>query len=158
MRHSCAAPGCVLTSWFSATEPHAEVSEAYAAGMSVNVPLAELAQSVANHPIAYLLTVNEGERVHAVAVDAVVEEDRLRVGRLGRGTLTNCEQRPAVTLLWPPAQIGGYSLIVDGTAERSGEDVLVSPERAVLHRPAASSGQAEESTGCGSDCVELPTD
>lgn len=126
--------------------------------MSINVPLAELAQAIEAHPIAYLLTVNEGERVHAVAVDAAIEGDRLRVPRLGRRTLTNSEQRPAVTLLWPPAQTGGYSLIVDGTAERSGEGVLVTPSRAVLHRAAAESGeQVADGEACGSDCVELPT-
>ena len=127
--------------------------------MSINVPLAELAQTIQSHPFAYLLTVSEGERVHAVAVDAVVEGDRLRVPQLGRRSLTNSEQRTSVTLLWPPAQTGGYSLIVDGTAERSGDGVLVSPSRAVLHRPAAGSGEpVAGGDACGSDCVELPTE
>ncbi|MEO5610982.1 MAG: pyridoxamine 5'-phosphate oxidase family protein [Ornithinibacter sp.] len=127
--------------------------------MSTTVPLAQLAQTMENHPFAYLLTVSEGERVHAVAVDAVVEGDHLLVPRLGRRTVTNCEACPSVTLLWPPARPGGYSLIVDGTAERLGDGVAVSPARAVLHRPAGGSAEEEASgDACGSDCVELPTD
>lgn len=126
--------------------------------MSINVPLAELAQAVKNHPSAYLLTVSDGERVHAVAVDAVVEGNRLRVPQLGRRSLTNSEQQSSVTLLWPPALTGGYTLIVDGVAERSGDGVLVSPVRAVLHRAAAGSGgPVTEGDACASDCVELPT-
>lgn len=126
--------------------------------MSINVPLAELAKAIEEHPFAYLLTVSDGERVHAVAVDAVVEGDRLRVPRLGRRTLTNSEQRASVSLLYPPAQPGGYSLIVDGTAERSGDGVVVSPSRAVLHRAAPGPAeQVAQGDGCGSDCVELPT-
>lgn len=124
--------------------------------MSIEVPLAELAEAIEAHPFAYLLTISEGERVHVVAVDAVVDGDRLRVAQLGSRTLTNSEQRASVTLLWPPAQSGGYSLIVDGTAERSGDGVRVSPSRAVLHRPAAGSGeQMPGGDACGSDCVEL---
>ncbi|MEO6998648.1 MAG: pyridoxamine 5'-phosphate oxidase family protein [Terracoccus sp.] len=125
--------------------------------MSINVPLAELSQAIEAHPFAYLLTVSEGERVHAVAVDAVVDGDRLRVPQLGRRSLTNSEQRASVTLLWPPARTGGYSLIVDGTAELSGDGVLVSPSRAVLHR-AAAGDQVVADDACGSDCVELPTE
>ncbi len=127
--------------------------------MSTTVPLTQLAQTMENHPFAYLLTASEGERVHAVAVDVAIDGDHLLVPQLGRRTLTNCEARPSVTLLWPPARPGGYSLIVDGTAARLGDGVVVSPDRAVLHRPAAGSTEEEASgDACGSDCVELPID
>ncbi len=71
-------------------------------------------------------------------------------------------ERPLVTLLWPPAEPGGYSLIVDGTvtsAEGAGtgdNSVVVRPTKAVLHRPAVSPDDA--SPGCGSDCVPLLRD
>lgn len=77
---------------------------------------------------------------------------------MGRRTLTNCDARPSVTLLWPPARTGGYSLIVDGTAEPLGDGVVVSPARAVLHRPAAEPAEGAAGDVCGSDCVELATD
>src|SRR4051794_9375638 len=45
---------------------------------------------------------------------------------------------PAVTLLWPPVEPGGYSLIVDGTGHAAGgadaDGVVVQPAKAVLHR------------------------
>ncbi|HET8615178.1 MAG TPA: hypothetical protein VFL94_06605 [Actinomycetales bacterium] len=125
--------------------------------MSIPVPLAELAETMQRYPFGYLLTVSEGERVHAVQASAAVDGDRLRVPSLGRRTLANCTERPSVTLLWPPVDEGGYSLIVDGQAEPSDGGVLVSPSRAVLHRagvmPAPS---AADAGACVSDCVEVP--
>jgi hypothetical protein len=125
--------------------------------MSIPVPLDELAQTMQPYPLSYLLTVSEGERVHAVAATAVVETDRLRVGPLGRRTLTNAGERPAVTVLWPPVEPDGYSLIVDGEAELSDDGVLVSPTRAVLHRAAARGAAATtDDHACVSDCIEVP--
>jgi hypothetical protein len=125
--------------------------------MSIPVPLDELAQTMQRYPLSYLLTVSEGERVHAVAASAVVETDRLRVGPLGRHTQANAGERPAVTVLWPPVEPDGYSLIVDGEAELSDDGVLVSPTRAVLHRAAASgAAAATDDHACVSDCIEVP--
>jgi hypothetical protein len=125
--------------------------------MSIPVPLDDLAQTLQRYPLAYLLTVSDGERVHAVAVSAAVETDRLRVGPLGRHTRANAAERPAVTLLWPPTEPDGYSLIVDGTAEPSDDGVLVSPSRAVLHRAAAAgAASAADEAACVSDCIEVP--
>jgi hypothetical protein len=79
------------------------------------------------------------------------------VGPLGRRTLANAAERPAVTLLWPPVEPEGYSLIVDGTAEMSDDGVLVSPTRAVLHRAAAAGATASaDDHACVSDCIEVP--
>jgi len=124
--------------------------------MSIPVPLDDLAQTMQRYPLAYLLTVSEGERVHAVAAGAAVESDRLRVGPLGRHTQANAAERPAVTLLWPPTEPDGYSLIVDGEAELSDDGLLVSPSRAVLHRAAAASATATANDACVSDCIEVP--
>lgn len=63
-----------------------------------------------------------------------------------------------VTLLWPPAEPGGYDLIADGAARyhQAGDDpaLIVTVSRAVLHRrgPAPAGGGGP---GCGSDCVPL---
>jgi hypothetical protein len=126
--------------------------------MSIPVPLAELTQTIARYSIVYLLTVSEGDRVHAVAADASVDGDRLRVPTLGRRSLANCAARPSVTLLWPPVDEGGYSLIVDGAAEAADDGVLVRPSRAVLHRSGAAADPAgpTDADACVSDCVEVP--
>jgi hypothetical protein len=124
--------------------------------MSIPVPLAELAKTMAGYPLGYLLTVSDGERVHAVQVSAAVYGERLRVPRLGRRSLTNVAQQSLVTLLWPPTEDGGYSLIVDGEAEVVDDGVLVTPSRAVLHRAAAVPQQPADDGACVSDCVELP--
>ena len=57
------------------------------------------------------------------------------------GTRENLAHRSDVTLLWPPPEPGGYSLIVDGRAEVSDADTdsvhcEVVPTRALLHRDA----------------------
>ena len=124
--------------------------------MSIPVPLDDLARTLQRYPLVYLLTVSDGERVHAVAASAVVETDRLRVGPLGRHTRANAAERPAVTLLWPPVEADGYSLIVDGEAEISDDGLLVSPSRAVLHRAAASGAAGTADDACVSDCIEVP--
>jgi hypothetical protein len=122
--------------------------------MSVPVPLAELAETLQHYPMAFLLTVGEGERVHAVQASPSVAGDRLRLPHLGRRTLANASERTSVTVLWPPTEPDGYSLIVDGDAELSDDGVLVSPTRAVLHRVASTVEPTGD--GCASDCLELP--
>lgn len=61
-----------------------------------------------------------------------------------------------VTLLWPPAVPGGYSLIVDGTATGqtgdAGEKLAVTPTRAVLHRPDRA---AKPGSSCEADCIQI---
>jgi hypothetical protein len=125
--------------------------------MSIPVPLGQLAETMSRYSLGYLLTVSEGERVHAVQASARVEGDGLRVAQVGRRTLANCTERPSVTLLWPPADGAGYSLIVDGEATLSDGGVLVAPTRAVLHRAgAAPEPAAADADACVSDCVEVP--
>lgn len=102
--------------------------------MSVAVTLDELRAEVDRcGPGAFLLTVGGDLRPHVVAVRAVWEGDALVVGA-GRRTAANVGPRPGVSLLWPAAGPTGYSLIVDGAAEVRGDEVVVSPIRAVLHR------------------------
>jgi len=53
----------------------------------------------------------------------------------------------AHTVVWPPSQLGGYTLIVDGNGTLDGRALTISPER-VLHRPA----------GNEHDCVPIEAD
>lgn len=124
--------------------------------MSVDVALHELAETVARYGFAYVLTVGADARAHVVAVTPVVEDGELRVAEPGRTTRRNIDGRPAVTLVWPPAEHGDYSLIVDGQGSLRGDALAVTPARAVLHRPAPS--VSSPASGCGADCIELPVD
>ena len=126
--------------------------------MSVKVDLGELGQHLQRHPFAYLLTVGEDLRAHAVAVTPTLEEGGLLMTGLGRRTSANIAERPDVSLVWPPYEPGGYSLIVDGRATVIDETARVEPGHAVLHRPAdhaPEGGAGAGGTGCGNDCVPL---
>lgn len=124
--------------------------------MSIPVPLAELATTIGGYPVAYLLTVSDDGRVHAVQAHPSIDGDHLRVRGLGRRSLANAGERPSLTLLWPTPTDGGYSLIVDGEAELLDDGMRVAPARAVLHRAAAAPAQHADDAACVSDCVELP--
>lgn len=122
--------------------------------MSIEVKLSQLREAVAERRFAYLLTVTDDQRVHAVMATPTVTDAGLELDGLGRRTRANLEQRSAVTLVWPPAEDGGYSLIVDGEAALGDEGAHIAPGRAVLHRP-ANGDSPESATGCGSDCVPI---
>lgn len=119
------------------------------------VDLKALADALADYPYAYLITVDDAYRVHTVTVEPRLEDATLDVGLIGGRTRNNLAQRADVTLLWPPAEPGGYSLIVDGSAQvtDAGEEtarLTVIPTRALLHRDADSPDAAK---GCLHDCV-----
>lgn len=125
--------------------------ENYAAGMSIPVDLATIADQLAPFGSAYLLTTS-GERVKAVAVVVRPEGGTLHVAAPGRGSLANAEARPDVTLMWPPTdrtEPEGFTLLVDGTATAEGEDLRVVPTWAVLHKPAGSDHGPAVPGGCG---------
>ena len=56
-----------------------------------------------------------------------------------------------MTLVWPPREPGGYSLLVDGVATVDESTITVAPAKAVLHRPAA----GPDGRRIGSDCVGI---
>ncbi|OBH91003.1 hypothetical protein [Mycobacterium sp. E2733] len=122
------------------------------------VDIERLAAALQDYPYAYLVTVDDDYRVHTVTVEPRLREAIVDVGLIGGRTRQNLARRRDVTLLWPPTKPGGYSLIVDGTAEvtedRAGDAVRlgVVPTRALLHREADpdSPGTAK---GCLHDCV-----
>lgn len=102
--------------------------------MSVVVDLADLPRQLADFDRGYLLTTREGT-VKVVSVRAAVEGANLRVPTPGRGSVANVGAAPTVTLLFPPPSDAGMTLLVDGTAVTDGDDVVVTPTGAVLHKP-----------------------
>lgn len=123
--------------------------------MSIEVAADKLAETVEGLPIAYLLTLGDRPRPHVGAVDATVTDGVVRVRGVGRTAPGDVTAHDAVTLLWPPPEPTGYSLIVDGTATVVGDRLDVIPQRAVLHR--RGSGPRPTNGSCASDCVELST-
>lgn len=123
--------------------------------MSVPVPLERLQHATAEHDGGYLLTVTDDARPHAVHVTPVWEQAVLVV-EVGARTAANAAVHPAVSLLYPPREAGGYSLIVDGTATVApGEGkraVRIVPSKAVQHRPAAA---PDPTRACADDCVPI---
>jgi hypothetical protein len=108
--------------------------------MSIKVELDEVRTVAAEQmPFAYLLTVSDDTSAHAVAITPRIGEGSITC-EAGKRTCANARSRPNVSLLWPPATPGDYSLIVDGTASVDGETVHITPERAVRHRPAPDGG------------------
>jgi hypothetical protein len=121
--------------------------------MSVKVDLEQLADQLANYTFAYLVTVDDGYHAHTVAVEPVFTGEVLDVGSVGGSTRRNVTAHSDVTLVWPPAERGGYSLIVDGHAQPGDDAVTVVPNRAVLHRKAAPGLVTKP--GCKDDCMPL---
>lgn len=123
--------------------------------MSIKVETGSIGETMQGFAFAYLLTLGTSPRPHVVAVGVTAVDGSLRVSGVGRSSRRNIEGNDAVTLLWPPPEAGGYTLIVDGAAGVRGDEVVVVPERAVLHRPAPDAPAPAEGA-CAADCVELP--
>jgi hypothetical protein len=124
-------------------------------GVSIPVDPAELHRAVADFDSGYLLTTSSPQ-VKVVTVDPVAAEDgTLRISGPGKGTLRNLEANDAVTVVFPPRERHGYTLLVDGTASVDGEDVVVVATGAVLHRPAAHADGPVPPDGCGHDCAPV---
>jgi hypothetical protein len=114
--------------------------------MSIRVELDELRAVAAKQtPFAYLLTVSDDQAAHAVAITPNIGDDVITC-EAGNHSCKNAHARANVSLLWPPAEAGDYSLIVDGTAAVDGSTVRITATRAVRHRPAP---------GGGSDCAPV---
>ena len=127
--------------------------------MSIPVDVADLARALDDFDAGYLLSTSDG-RVKAVTVEPDVVDGALRIPGPGRGSSANITANEAVTVLFPPREKHGYTLLVDGTATiEGGPDgvAVVTPLTAVLHRPAShADGPLEESGGgCGHDCAPV---
>ena len=103
--------------------------------MSVKVAVDQLHSHLVQYPWAYLVTVSDTGRTHAVAVPAHLVDGSFEAAA-SRSTLANVAARADVTMIFPPSRGTEYSLIVDGRAEVVGDRVRITPTGAVLHRPA----------------------
>ena len=103
--------------------------------MSVAVALDQLEAKLAEYDWAYVVTVREDRRSHLVAVTPMWREGCL-VAAVGRTTEENVAGQPSITLCFPPRDIEGFSLVVDGEAASADGVLTVRPVSAVLHRPA----------------------
>ncbi|MGI9596136.1 MAG: pyridoxamine 5'-phosphate oxidase family protein [Acidimicrobiales bacterium] len=108
--------------------------------MSIRVEMADLPAEIVARGGGFLLSSVMDSRPHAAHLMFEVASAGGRVelrAATGRTARANCRNRPAVTVLWPAAEPGGHSLIVDGEARLDGDEhVVVSAVSAVLHRPA----------------------
>jgi hypothetical protein len=125
--------------------------------MSIPVPLERLRQALAERGAhGYLLTVSDDARPHAVHLPLQWEGDALVVAGAGKRTTANAAARSGVSLLSPVRTADDYSLIIDGTARvvdgGEGSRILITPTKAVLHRPAA---VPDPASACAADCVPL---
>lgn len=119
-------------------------------GMSIVVDLDKLADAVARHATAFLL-VSADERPHVGEVEVRVRDGVVAIARPGRTSTAVVAERPKVTLLLPPYEPDGYTLLIDGTAEVVDDEMLLTPSHAVLHRRPRPDSQASP-TGCEGDC------
>jgi hypothetical protein len=123
------------------------------ADMSVQVDIDRLSDELTNFTFAYLVTVGDDYHAHTVAVEPVLADGVIDVGPVGGSTRRNVIAHSGVTLVWPPSEPGGHSLIVDGEGRPDDDALTVLPSRAVLHRKAAP-GVATK-PGCKDDCLPL---
>jgi len=123
--------------------------------MSIAVSIERLREEVARFGTTpYLLTVTDDATAHATAVSVEWRGDDL-VMSAGGSSRRNAAARARASLLWPPFEPGGYSLISDGDARDIGDDRLAfTPTRAVLHRP-ATPATVKTHPDCTADCVPL---
>jgi hypothetical protein len=111
----------------------------------------------------YLVTVTGEGRPHCSIVTVACGVDGLVVAAPRHWTTPEDGAPGHVTLLWPPAAPGGYTLIVDGVANTAGDGraLTIVPTRAVWHRrgadasPAGSSWQTAAGSSCQSDCMPI---
>lgn len=122
--------------------------------MSIPVDVADLARALEDFGAGYLLTNRDGA-VKVVTVEPSVTDGVLVVGGPGKGTLANLAANPVVTLVFPPREPRGFTLLVDGTGTAAGDDVQVTPTGAVLHRAAGHADGPPAPGGCGHDCAPV---
>ena len=121
------------------------------------MPIRTLADAISHYGReAYLLSVaKDGPHTSHVTIE-------LRGGSIacavGASAANNIASQPNVSLFWPPAEPGGYALIINGAAagERRPAGVTMAEitlTKSVLHRPGP---RPDDSDGpCASDCRRL---
>lgn len=125
--------------------------------MSIPVKIEDLARALRDFDQHFLLTSRDGS-VKVVGVEASVETDSVLIPTSSGGSARNLETNPTATLMCPPREAGGYTLLVDGTAVSEGDGFRLRPTRAVLHRratPENATLAAADGAACVNDCVDL---
>jgi hypothetical protein len=129
--------------------------------MSIPVEVADLAKALQDFGSGYLLTTTGGS-VKVVTVDPTAQDGVLVVSGPGKGTIANLADNGAVTLVFPPWEQRGFTLLVDGTGEAVGEDVRITPTGAVLHRPGSHAdgpppppSAGEQTDSCANECAPV---
>jgi hypothetical protein len=122
--------------------------------MSIPVDVADLATALQDFGAGYLLTTSGGT-VKVVTVEPTVTDGAVLVEGAGKGTVANLADNPVMTLVFPPREPRGFTLLVDGIAEVAGDDVRITPATAVLHRPASHADGPPAPDGCGNDCAPV---
>jgi len=123
--------------------------------MSIQVDPADLARTLGDYGVGYLLSTSPQGRIKAITITARVEGDVLVVPSPSTGTAANLAENPVATLLFPPLVQGGYTLLVDGSAKADVEGFRFFPTSAVLHRPATEEDTGSGASDCGQDCVAI---
>ncbi|WP_419945853.1 hypothetical protein [Candidatus Poriferisodalis sp.] len=126
--------------------------------MSIGVEPADIGKQMEQFgTAAYVLTVRDDATPHIAHLDIRLDGDMLRCGA-SRSAAANVAQRPTISLLWPPFEPGGYSMIVDAEARTvdgaDGLELELRPTSGVLHRPATPATPAAN-PNCSSDCAPL---
>lgn len=122
--------------------------------MSIPVEIPKLAEALGDFGAGYLLTASPDGRVKAVTVEPDLVDGVLRCPA-SRGSAANLAANPRATLVFWPREEHGYSLLVDGTATAHDDRIDVTPESAVLHRPAGHADGPVTGDGCGHDCAPV---
>lgn len=123
--------------------------------MSIPVDLAALGEALQRHHTAYLLT-GGGDRPHVAELFPLprLEDGILVVAQPGRTAQRVLSEHPGVTVIMPPTEEGGYTLVVDGDGRvTDGGELRVLPYHAVLHRASGRGTPAD--SDCGNDCKPL---
>ncbi len=121
--------------------------------MSIPVDVAQLGDELERFgPSAYVLTVRDDATPHVAHVTFSLVDGELRCPA-SRTAARNVADRPIMSVLWPPYEDGGYSMIIDGEARTDGDELVVRPTSGVLHRPAPAPDGGVGA--CGSDCAPL---
>lgn len=117
------------------------------------VDMSALQNVIADYSFAYLITIAHGDRIHTSVVHPSVDGENLIVTAPSDRVQKNAGQQPKVSLVWPPREPGGYSLIVDGLAKCEDETLTLAPSRAIQHRPETLA--SPDAAGCVADCIEF---
>ena len=110
--------------------------------MSIPVDVADLRRALEDFGAGYLLTTTGGT-VKVVTVEPTVTDGVLLVAGRARGRCANLAANPAVTLVFPPREPKGFTLLVDGTGEVDGRRRPGDADRrgAAPARPATPTGR-----------------